>query len=45
MPEAILLSGGIESTTLLHMLHTQCDLHPIFIDYVQRAAEQEHRLP
>ena len=42
MPEVILLSGGIESTTLLHMLYAQCNLCPVFVDYGQRAAEQEY---
>lgn len=42
MSEVILLSGGVESTTLLHMQYTQSDLHPVFIDYGQRAATQEY---
>ena len=43
MSEVILLSGGIESTTLLHSQATQNELHPIFIDYGQRAGVQEHQ--
>ena len=43
MSEVILLSGGIESTTLLHIQHTQSELHPVFIDYGQRAGSQEHQ--
>lgn len=43
MSEVILLSGGVESTTLLHIQHTQSDLHPVFIDYGQRAAMQEYQ--
>lgn len=43
MSNVILLSGGIESSTLLHMQHRQDELHPVFIDYGQRAAEQEFR--
>ena len=42
MPEVILLSGGIESTTLLHMSPTPSDFYPVFIDYGQRAAQQEN---
>lgn len=42
MSEVILLSGGIESTTLLHRLPTPSELHPVFIDYGQRAGAQEH---
>ena len=42
MPEVILLSGGIESTTLLNMSPTPSDLYPVFIDYGQRAAQQEN---
>jgi len=42
MSEVILLSGGIESTTLLHMQYTQGELLPVFIDYGQRAGAQEH---
>lgn len=43
MSEVILLSGGIESTTLLHRQYMQSELHPVFIDYGQRAGEQEHQ--
>ena len=41
MSDVILLSGGIESSTLLHMQYGQNELHPLFIDYGQRAGEQE----
>jgi 7-cyano-7-deazaguanine synthase len=41
MPEVILLSGGIESTTLLHRETAHRQLLPLFIDYGQRAAQQE----
>ena len=43
MAEIILLSGGIESTTLLHILHHQVELHAVFVDYGQRAAGQEYQ--
>lgn len=43
MPDVILLSGGIESSTLLYQQHAHSQLHPIFIDYGQRAGVQEHR--
>lgn len=42
MSDVILLSGGIESSTLLHMQHKQSELHPVFIDYGQRAGQQEY---
>ena len=42
MAEIILLSGGIESSTLLHILHHQTEMHAVFVDYGQRAATQEH---
>lgn len=37
----LLLSGGIESATLLHLLARDQVVHPLFIDYGQRAADQE----
>lgn len=43
MAEIILLSGGIESSTLLHILHHQTEMHAVFVDYGQRAAAQEHQ--
>ncbi len=43
MPDVILLSGGIESSTLLHLQYAINELHPVFIDYGQRAGEQEYR--
>lgn len=43
MSEIILLSGGIESSTLFHIQNKQTELHPLFIDYGQRAGEQEYR--
>ena len=42
MAEIILLSGGIESSTLLHILHHQTGMHAVFVDYGQRAAAQEY---
>ena len=42
MAEIILLSGGIESTTLLHILHHQTEMHAVFVNYGQRAAVQEY---
>lgn len=43
MPDVILLSGGIESSTLLHIQHIQKQLQPVFIDYGQRAGKEEYR--
>ncbi len=43
MKAVILLSGGVESTTLLHMLAPDHALAPLFIDYGQRNARQEKR--
>lgn len=43
MSDVILLSGGIESTTLLHMQYQQNELHSVFIDYGQRANTAEYR--
>jgi len=43
MSDVILLSGGIESSTLLYQQYTQSELHPVFIDYGQRAGAQEYR--
>ncbi len=37
----ILLSGGIESSTLLHLEHPNYRLLPMFVDYRQRAATRE----
>lgn len=37
----LLLSGGIESATLLHLLARKGRVHPLFIDYGQRAAARE----
>ena len=42
MSDVILLSGGIESSTLLYKQYTQNELHPVFIDYGQRAGAQEY---
>ncbi len=42
-PTVCLLSGGIESTTLLHRLARRGQVAPLFIDYGQRAAAQEWR--
>lgn len=41
--QVILLSGGVESATLLHAEREHGLLHPVFIDYAQRAAAQERR--
>lgn len=41
--QVILLSGGVESATLLHAERENGPLHPVFIDYAQRAAAQERR--
>lgn len=40
-PTLLLLSGGIESGTLLHMLADEGPLIPLFVDYAQRAASRE----
>ena len=37
----LLLSGGIESATLLHLLAREQTAFPLFIDYGQRAATRE----
>lgn len=39
----LLLSGGIESVTLLHLQAPSTRLYPLFIDYGQRAAQAEYR--
>ncbi len=41
MLEVILLSGGIESTTLLYLQQRENQIIPVFVDYGQRAASQE----
>lgn len=43
MSDVILLSGGIESTTLMYIHSRQNQLHPVFIDYGQRAGKAEYR--
>lgn len=44
MTELVLLSGGIDSVTLLHLKHSEgAQLHALFIDYGQRAAREELR--
>lgn len=43
MKNVILLSGGVESTTLLHLLAAKHELAPLFIDYGQRNVRQEKR--
>lgn len=40
--EVILLSGGVESSTLLHLDHDEYCVKPLFVDYGQRAAEREY---
>lgn len=37
----LLLSGGIESTTLVHLLAAEQAVFPLFVDYGQRASERE----
>lgn len=37
----LLLSGGIESATLVHLLAARQPVFPLFVDYGQRAAERE----
>ncbi len=39
----LLMSGGVESSTLLYGLADTDQIHPIFLDYGQRAAVQEWR--
>lgn len=41
--DIVLLSGGIESTTLLYELRADREVAALFIDYGQRAATQEAR--
>ncbi len=44
MTELVLLSGGIDSVTLLHLRHSEgAHLHALFIDYGQRAGKEELR--
>jgi len=44
MTELVLLSGGIDSVTLLHLKHSEgVQLHALFIDYGQRAGSEELR--
>jgi len=44
MTELVLLSGGIDSVTLLHLKHSEgAQLHALFIDYGQRASREELR--
>lgn len=44
MTELVLLSGGIDSVTLLHLKHSEgAQLHALFIDYGQRAGPEELR--
>lgn len=44
MTELVLLSGGIDSVTLLHLKHSEgAHLHALFIDYGQRAGREELR--
>lgn len=43
MSHLILLSGGVESATLLHHAHRHEPTFPVFLDYGQRAAPWERR--
>ena len=44
MTELVLLSGGIDSVTLLYLKHSEgAPLHALFIDYGQRAGREELR--
>lgn len=44
MTELVLLSGGIDSVTLLHLKHSEgAQLYALFIDYGQRAGREELR--
>jgi len=38
----VLTSGGVDSTSLLYLLHESSRVVPVFIDYAQRAARREH---
>lgn len=40
-PVLLLLSGGVESATLLHRLANEGPVIPLFVDYAQRAAARE----
>jgi 7-cyano-7-deazaguanine synthase len=43
----VLLSGGVDSTTLLHVLHSSprgAAVVPLFVDYAQRAAAKEREV-
>lgn len=42
-PTIVLISGGADSTTLLHLVHARTRVVPVFVDYGQRAAAQEHQ--
>jgi len=43
-PTVALLSGGVDSVTLLHLLHSQTRVVALFVDYAQRAATREHEV-
>jgi 7-cyano-7-deazaguanine synthase in queuosine biosynthesis len=44
MHSLVLLSGGVESTTLLHLLAADsATVRALFVDYGQRAAAREGR--
>lgn len=40
----LLLSGGVDSVTLLHHLRRSGSVIGLFVDYAQRAAEREHEV-
>ncbi|WP_437730138.1 7-cyano-7-deazaguanine synthase [Sorangium sp. So ce1335] len=42
-PTIVLLTGGADSTTLLHVVHARAPVVPVFVDYGQRAAHREHQ--
>ncbi|WP_438037414.1 7-cyano-7-deazaguanine synthase [Sorangium sp. So ce128] len=39
----VLLTGGADSTTLLHVVNARAPVVPVFVDYAQRAAHREHQ--
>lgn len=39
----VLLTGGADSTTLLHVVNARAPVVPVFVDCGQRAAHREHQ--